>query len=296
MTTERHPPGPDRSRRGDTFVSADELARLLTGDRPPIVLDIRLANDGPDGRPEYAAGHIPGAVFVDVATDLQSEPGGLAGKRPLPDIARLQSRAREWGINDGDAVVVYDSAFGTKAGRAWWVLRWAGVAGVRLLDGGLGAWAGRGHEVSTVEPAPTPGAVTLSAGHLPVLDADGAAEYAVAGRLLDARAPEVYRGEPAEPGQPRTGHIPGAISAPTHGNLTATGLLAGEDTLRRRFAGLGADGTAPVGVYCGGGVWAAHEVAVLAGLGIPAALFVGSFSAWEADPRREVTVGDDPSR
>jgi thiosulfate/3-mercaptopyruvate sulfurtransferase len=273
------------SPRSEHFVTAAELAGLLTDPHPPVVLDVRNANGVPAGRPEYDAGHIPGAVYVDLPTELQGVPGvggGFSGARPLPLIAELQARARAWGIRAGDPVVVYDNVAGTKAGRAWFVLRWAGLASVRLLDGGYRAWAGGGHLVSTAEPASVPGDVVLSPGHLPVLDAGEAAAFAARGELYDARG----RGQFAR------GHIPGAAAAPTTENLTETGLLKDEQALRDRFAALGIDGSHPVGVYCGGGVAGAHELAVLASLGLPAALFVGSFSAWSSDPARAVETGD----
>lgn len=274
--------------RAEHFVTAAELAKLLTNPRPPVVLDVRNSNDVPDGRPEYQAGHIPGAVYVDLPTELQGVREGFSGARPLPPLERLQEQARAWGISAGDPVVVYDNVAGTKAGRAWFVLRWAGIASVRLLDGGYQAWADGGYQVSVAEPAPVPGDVVLSPGHLDVLDADEAAAFAARGALYDARALSQFAGSAQ---QPRTGHIPGAIAAPTRENLTAEGLVKDERTLRERFAALGIDGGRAVGVYCGGGVAGAHELAVLASLGIPAALFVGSFSAWSSDPSREVETG-----
>jgi thiosulfate/3-mercaptopyruvate sulfurtransferase len=269
------------SARSAHFITASELAGELAGDRPPVVLDVRNANNEPAGRPEYQAGHVPGAVYVDLPTELQDAPGGTRGARPLPAVDRLQERARAWGIHAGQPVVVYDNVAGTKAGRAWFTLRWAGIASVRLLDGGYAAWAGGGHPVSTAEPAPVPGDVTLTPGHLGVLDADEAAAAAVRGELYDARGRRQFA----------VGHIPAAIAAPTTDNLTAGGLLKDEEALREQFAALGIDGSGPVGVYCGGGVAGAHELAVLASIGIPASLYVGSFSAWSADPAREVETG-----
>jgi thiosulfate/3-mercaptopyruvate sulfurtransferase len=276
------------STRAAHFVTAAELAELLAGPRPPAVLDVRNQNGVADGRPEYQAGHVPGAVYVDLPTELQDEPAGLRGARPLPPLERLQERARAWGIGQGDPVIVYDNVFGTKAGRAWFVLRWAGIASVRILDGGYRAWADGGYPVSTAEPATVPGDVTLSPGHLDVLDADGAAAFAARGDLYDARGRAQFAGSPDDP---RSGHIPGAIAAPTGDNLTGDGLLKDERSLRERFTALGIDGSRPVGVYCGGGVAGAHELAVLASLGIPAALFIGSFSAWSSDPSREIETG-----
>jgi thiosulfate/3-mercaptopyruvate sulfurtransferase len=274
--------------RAEHFITAAELAKLLTDPHPPVVLDVRNSNDVPDGRPEYEAGHVPGAVYVDLPTELQGVREGFSGARPLPALERLQERARAWGISEGDPVVVYDDVFGTKAGRAWFVLRWAGIASVRILDAGYRAWVDGGYPVAAAEPAPAPGDVVLSPGHLDVLDADEAAALAQRGSLYDARSFHQYAGSADHP---RSGHIPGAIAAPTRENLTTDGFLKDDKSLRDRFAGLGIDGTRPVGVYCGGGVAGAHELAVLASLGIPAALFVGSFSAWSSDPGRDVETG-----
>ncbi len=271
-------------------MSAAELAELLSSSTPPVVLDVRNENGVPDGRPEYAAGHIPGAFYVDLPTELVGPAEARRGAGPLPTITDLQACARSWGIDNGDAIVVYDNVFGTKAGRAWFVLRWAGVESVRLLDGGYAAWLSAGYPISTVEPAPGQGNVDLSEGHLPILEADDAAEIATTGILLDARGYEQYVGKPTEGGR-RTGHIPGAIAAPTRQNLSGDGLLLDEDQLLERFAALGIDGCRPVGLYCGSGVAAAHELAVLFSVGAPGRLYVGSFSEWSADPERPVAIG-----
>jgi thiosulfate/3-mercaptopyruvate sulfurtransferase len=156
------------SAREAHFVSARELAALLASPEPPAVLDVRNANGIPDGRPDYGAGHIPGAVYVDLPTELAGHSDGRRGAAPLPAIADLQARARRWGISAGDSVVVYDNVAGTKAGRAWFVLRWAGIDDVRILDGGYAAWLVAGQPVSTGTPDPAPGDVTLSAGHLQI--------------------------------------------------------------------------------------------------------------------------------
>jgi thiosulfate/3-mercaptopyruvate sulfurtransferase len=165
---------------------------------------------------------------------------------------------------------------------------------VTLLDGALGAWRSAGLPLATGLPAaPQPGDVVLRTGALPVTDADGAVELAESGLLLDARAAERYRGE-TEPVDPRAGHIPGAVSAPTGDNLAADGSFQPPAVLRRRFEGLGADAAGRIGVYCGSGVTAAHQIAALEIAGFTAALFPGSWSAWSADPDRPVAKGDQP--
>jgi thiosulfate/3-mercaptopyruvate sulfurtransferase len=189
--------------------------------------------------------------------------------------------------------VAYDSTGGTSAARAWWLLRWAGVPGVRLLDGGLAAWLSAGGTLETGEVTAPAGDVVLVPGALATLDTDGAAGLASSGVLFDARAGERYRGE-VEPVDPRAGHIAGAVSAPTSENLDADGRFLGAQALRDRFAALGVPGAPRVGVYCGSGVTAAHEVAALASIGVEAALYPGSWSQWSADPDRAVTTGPDP--
>jgi thiosulfate/3-mercaptopyruvate sulfurtransferase len=276
------------SSRTDVLVTATDLRTRVEAGEPVVLLDVRWVLGDPHGREHHAAGHLPGAVFVDLHHELAGEPGPAAGRHPLPEIADLQAAARRWGVRAGSRVVAYDDSGSMAAARAWWLLRWAGVTDVHLLDGGLGAWVRAGGPVEAGDVVPEPGDVELSPGHLPVLDADGAAALAVTGVLLDARAGERYRGE-TEPIDPRAGHVPGALSAPTADNLTVAGEIRPTDELRARFAGLGAD-RADVGVYCGSGVTAAHEVAALAVAGIDAALYVGSWSQWSSDPDRPVAT------
>ncbi|WP_196054500.1 sulfurtransferase [Nocardia aurantiaca] len=273
------------------LISVAELADLLgDGGSRLRLLDVRWALGDPDGPQHYLDGHIPGAVFVDLETELADPPSAAKGRHPMPDLAHLQKCARSWGVSDGDTVVVYDATGGMAAARAWWLLRWGGMADVRLLDGGLPAWEQAGGKVvAGDEPAPEPGAVVLSPGNMPTIDADGAAGWQ--GLLLDARAGERYRGE-LEPVDPRAGHIPGAVSAPTAENLTAAGQFKSLTELRSRFEGFG---SGPVAVYCGSGVTAAHQVAALAVAGIDAALYPGSWSQWSNDPKRPAATGAEPA-
>jgi thiosulfate/3-mercaptopyruvate sulfurtransferase len=271
------------------------LARALAGQAPPVLLDVRWRLGGPPGIDAYRAGHLPGAVFVDLDADLAGAPGP-AGRHPLPEPASFQAAMRRAGVSDGRPVVVYDEADATAAARAWWLLRYFGHRDARVLDGGFRAWTAAGGQVATGAGAePVPGDFTARPGHMPVLDADAAAGLALSGALLDARARERYRGE-KEPVDPVAGHIPGAISAPTTGNVGPDGRFLPAAGLRARFAalGVGSDGPAPggnVGAYCGSGVAAAHEVLALEIAGIAASLYVGSWSNWVADPARPVATG-----
>lgn len=297
LAAERVPATMTGDPRASVLVEVAELARLLATGEPVVLLDVRWALGRTDGRAAHAAGHLPGAVYVDLETELAGPPSAAQGRHPLPTVPELQAAARRWGVRAGVLVVAYDAIGGVSAARAWWLLRWAGVPDVRLLDGGLAGWVEAGGAVDTGAVVPVPGDVTLAAGALPTLDADQAAMLAAGGDgvLLDARAAERYRGE-VEPVDPRAGHIPGAVCAPTTGNLDGAGRFLGAAALRERFAALRAGvGGCQVGVYCGSGVTAAHEVAALASIGIEAALYPGSWSQWSADPARAVVVGPDPA-
>lgn len=266
------------------LISTADLAEALASDAPPVVLDVRWrltpAGAPPyDGRGAYLAGHVPGAVFVDLDAELAGHGRPTDGRHPLPSPEDLQAAMRRWGIDQRAAVVVYDGEGNLAAARAWWLLRWAGLDEVRLLDGALPAWVADGRRLATDDIVPSPGSVTITPGSMPTLGTEDAGAWPASGVLLDARAPERFRGE-TEPVDPKAGHIPGARNAPTGGNLTADGRFRSPAELRARFAGLGADGTRPVAAYCGSGVTAAHEIAALAIAGIDAALYPGSWSQW----------------
>ncbi|MET8810454.1 sulfurtransferase [Streptomyces sp. NPDC004549] len=279
------------------IISPSELAQELSGQASPVLLDVRWqlsaakAAGAPafDGRAEYAAGHLPGAVFVDLDRELASTPDEN-GRHPLPDLEVFGAAMRRAGVSADRPVVVYDGGQGWAAARAWWLLRWTGHPDVKVLDGGLTAWDG---PLSTDQPAPAEGDFEPSPAATGVLDADAAAELAGTGVLLDARAGERYRGE-VEPIDRVGGHIPGALSAPTTENVGPDGRFLPAADLRDRFKALGVSDEARVGVYCGSGVSGAHEVLALAVAGIPAELYVGSWSEWSADPTRPVAVGPDP--
>lgn len=270
------------------------LAELLTRPDPPTVLDVRWRlGDPAAGRAEYAVGHIPGAVFIDLDTEL-SGPPGAAGRHPLPEPAALQAVLRAAGVRAGHPVVVYDEE-PPSAARAWWALRWAGHQRVALLDGGYRAWVAAGHPVTTEVPTPAPGDVTVEPGGLPVLDAAGAAALTAAGgTLIDVRVAPRYRGE-VEPLDPVAGHIPGAVNLPATEHLGPDGRLHPAARLRERLAGAGVADGVPVGAYCGSGVTAAHTVLALHLAGrTDAALYVGSWSHWVTDPSRPVATGEKP--
>lgn len=270
--------------RDSVIVDAVALHAALASADPPVLLDVRWALGQTDGHDRYLDGHLPGAVFVDLDTELAGPASPQEGRHPLPDLAVLEVAARRWGVTGERPVVAYDAVGGMSAARVWWLLRWAGVRDVRLLDGGLAAWAVAGLPLEAGSVTPEPGDVVLSPGALPTIDADQAARWD--GSLLDARAAERYAGD-VEPVDPRAGHIPGALSLPTAGNVGPDGTFLSDAALRERFAAV----EGPVAVYCGSGVTAAHEVAALASIGVEAALYPGSWSQWSNDPSRPVATG-----
>ncbi|HET7326658.1 MAG TPA: sulfurtransferase [Nocardioidaceae bacterium] len=262
---------------------------LVTGPGPASValLDVRWSlSTGPD-RGAYAAGHLPGAAFVDLETALAGPPGAR-GRHPLPDPTRFVASMRAAGVSNDRRVVVYDDIGGIAAARAWWLLRHYGHRGVQVLDGGWSAWRRHGGAVQTGTPDIVAGDFHGGPGAMPVVDAEEAASLAAAGALVDVRVAERFRGE-QEPVDPVAGHIPGARNIPAPGSLTADGLFHPADVLRERFAGVS---EARVGAYCGSGVTAAHTVLALEVVGIEAALYPGSWSEWIADADRPVAVGD----
>lgn len=278
----------------DVLISAVDLARRLLSGRPTRVLDVRWKVARPHGRADYLAGHIPTAVFVDLDADLSDHSVTGHGRHPLPTATHLQERVRRWGINTGDTVVVYDDWSGQAASRAWWLLRAAGLNDVFILDGGWSAWERSGHPSEQHEPDPPAGDIQIqSLDHLPVVDGDTVAAAAATGHgsVFDARAAARYRGD-EEPLDPRAGHIPGAVCAPTSENVTADGGFKAAGVLRRRFEELHASG--PITVYCGSGVTATHEIAALAIAGFDAALYPGSWSEWSSQQERPIATGPHP--
>jgi thiosulfate/3-mercaptopyruvate sulfurtransferase len=274
--------------RSKTLITVDELVRLLDTQHAVVLLDV-IDEQGAarEDRPK-----IPGSLSVYLATDFSSKPTLASGRRPLPDLLEFQSKARAWGISSDSIVVVYDNSGGAQASRAWWTLRWAGLANVRVLDGGHGAWTGAKRLSSNhiATQAAYAGDVVLTTGGMPTIGAEEAAALARQSKLLDARPWTAYVGDPDKGG---TGHIPGAIHASSGDNI-ADGKFKSSDELFARFARLGADEPTQIGVYCGSGNAAAHAIAAMCAVGLEAALYVGSWSAWSADPSRPVATGPEP--
>ncbi|GAA2871636.1 sulfurtransferase [Pseudonocardia halophobica] len=283
------------------LISPAGLAAVLDRADRPVVLDVRWRLGGPHGRADHLAGHVPGAGFVDLDSELADpqRAGGIGGRHPLPSVARLEKALRLCGVRAGSRVVAYDDGDGSVAARAWWLLRWAGLPAdrVAVLDGGWAAWRAAGLPADTGALAPQNGTIVVRPGGMPVVDADGAAVIAGSGVLLDARAAVRYRGE-QEPVDRRAGHIPGAVNAPSAGHVGPDGHWLPPEQLAERFRALGV-GHGPVGAYCGSGVTAASVVLALEVAGMrtperPAVLYAGSWSDWSSDRRRPVATGEEP--
>ena len=273
-----------------TLVSAATLA-AHANDPQWIVFDCRhdLADTGA-GRRAYGASHIPGARFVHLDYDLSAAKTGTNGRHPLPEPQSFCARLAALGLSNGMQVVAYDAHGGMFAARLWWMLRWVGHDTVAVLDGGLGAWQQAGHPVTAALPAPRQGHFTSTP--LPLMvDAAFVAAHLDDGamRLIDARAPDRFRGE-NETLDPVGGHIPGAVNRCFKDNLAADGRFKPAAALRAEFAAL-LGGAAPAQVVqqCGSGVTACHNLLAMEAAGLAGSrLYAGSWSEWCADPQRPV--------
>ncbi|HEV2218530.1 MAG TPA: sulfurtransferase [Candidatus Dormibacteraeota bacterium] len=255
-------------------------------DRDLRVLDFRWYLVGRKGAQEYAKGHIPGAVFVE----LDDVTGRGPGRHPLPTAGQFQAAMRKAGVDDATAVVVYDDVGGSVAARLWFLLRWFGHGRQAVLDGGLQAW---GDPIETAAPHIGEGDFTA---RMPdrsrILDFDEVARHRGV-PLIDSRAGERYRGE-KEPVDPKAGHIPGARSAPFTANLGEDGRFKSGEQLRRRFAEVGVDPEQGAVVYCGSGVNACHNLLAMELAGVKnVRLYEGSWSDWSSRDA-PIAMGSEP--
>ncbi|KRC58882.1 MULTISPECIES: sulfurtransferase [unclassified Nocardioides] len=262
------------------LISVDELA---TRSGEVTILDVRYRMGGRGGPGEFAAGHVPGASYVDLDSALAAAPGPR-GRHPLPEQGVFEAAMRAAGVSDDRPIVVYDDWSAHAAARCWWLLRFHGHRDVRVLDGGWAAWQAAGLPVQQGEPDAATGDFTARPGAMPAVDVG---TVAAAGVLIDARAAERYRGE-VEPIDPVAGHVPGAVNVPTSRNLGEDGRFRSPEELAQVYAEVGAVDGADVAVYCGSGVTAAHGVLALELAGVRAALYPGSWSEWVADSSRPV--------
>jgi thiosulfate/3-mercaptopyruvate sulfurtransferase len=260
-----------------------------------VIVDCRFnLGDTGWGEAQYAAGHIPGAVYAHLDRDLSGPKTGRNGRHPLPNLDMLKQKLGEWGIGPGTQVAAYDQDTGMTASRLWWLLRYLGHTGVAVLDGGLARWKAEGRPLRAGQEQPRPATfigqpqpgMLVQAEDVEQLRQDPGA------RVIDARAPERFRGD-TEPLDPVAGHIPGAANVPYLSNLGPDGTFLAPAELRARFAAA-LDGVAPgqAAVYCGSGVSACHNLLAMEYAGLHGAkLYGGSWSEWCAEEGRAVGKG-----
>ncbi|MGZ0711348.1 sulfurtransferase (plasmid) [Coraliomargarita sp. W4R53] len=274
------------------LISVDELrTRMETGDGLRL-LDVRYRLDQPDGRADHHASHLPGAVYVDMDTELATHGEPSQGRHPVPSREVLQDAARRWGLCDGDTVVIYDDYRSVSAARAWWLLTHSGVHDVRVLDGGLSAWTAASLPLEAGATSPARGSITLDDLNGDIATIDDAEAWPARGILLDARAPERYRGE-TEPYDPIAGHIPGAVNLPA-GTYLDGERFAQPDAIHDALAAAGVTDQSLVAAYCGSGLTAAHLALAATVAGVDVTVFPGSWSQWSNTPGRPVAIGPTP--
>jgi len=277
-----------------TLISTDVLAKHIK-DASYAVIDCRFKLDDPAwGEREYAAAHIPGAVYAHLDRDLSSLQTGTNGRHPLPDPIEFSIKMGTFGLESGMQVVVYDQNNGMFASRMWWLLRWVGHSAVAVLDGGFDKWMKEGRATrSGVERRRRTEFKGTRQSNM-MVDAKTVTQLTERSdwRLVDARAPERYRGE-VEPIDKKAGHIPTAVNHPFATNMSADGTFKTPEELRAHFAPtLGAVPPDQIVCYCGSGVTACHNLLAMEHAGLKGAkLYPGSWSEWSSDDTRPVAVG-----
>ncbi len=280
------------------LVSTDWLAAHLN-DSNLRVADVRwyLLDKDKNGRDEYLRGHIPGAVFLDIDTDLASPRGQGPGRHPLPRPGAFAEVASWAGIGADTHVVAYDDCGGATAARLWWLLRYFGHENISLLDGGIVRWIAKGCSLQTEVPTVARAAFVAQPHSERVVDRTvvDVLRKDAKSLVLDVRAPERYEGK-VEPIDPRAGHMPGAKSAPLAGNLLSADdpRFLDSAALRERYNALGADKAERVVAYCGSGINTCQAIFAMRLAGIDALLYEGSWSDWSSDPDAPLAVGPNP--
>lgn len=282
------------SRSRAVLISVAELADLLDSAPQLVLADVRWTLGGPPGRPEFQAGHIPGAVWVDLESQLAGPPG-IGGRHPLPPVATFQRAMRDIGVCHDSLVVAYDAATSQAAARLWWLLTDAGHDQVRVLNGGLAAWIAAGlPTASGLSAPPAAGDFVARPGQrarLSAAEISAALGTPGAPTLVDVRSAERYAGE-NEPIDPVAGHIPGAVNWPSSANAYPDGRFLPPDEIVASYEASG--GTDDAVLYCGSGITAAQSLLALESAGLTAALYAGSWSDWITDPSRPIGAGDNP--
>ncbi|HXV64597.1 MAG TPA: sulfurtransferase [Vicinamibacteria bacterium] len=274
------------------LIAADQLL-AHTGDPDRATIDCRFYLAEPDrGEREYLLGHLPGAIYAHLDRDLSAPPSGTNGRHPLPSIEQMTDRFSQWGIDEGVHVTVYDTSGGQIAARLWWMLRFLGHDAVSVLDGGLAAYEASGRPLTRDRERRGPRRFEPRVREGMRIDVDALRETLADHLLLDARAPERFRGD-TELLDPVAGHIPGARNLPSSANLDERGRFLPEKVLRQRFREVIESGPDSVVSYCGSGVTACHNLLAMEIAGLTGAkLYPGSWSEWCASRERPVAIGD----
>jgi len=278
------------------LISPQALLRLQS-DAPEKILICDCSFDLVDpalGARRYAEGHLPGAVYVNLDTDLSSAKTGKNGRHPLPAREPFAARMAALGASDATHIIAYDASDGQYAARLWWLLRRVGHTAVSVLDGGVNAWQAAGLPLTSEVPTPTPGTFTVRPAAVEMVDY--ATLRASLGqpdlRIVDARAPDRFRGE-NETMDAIGGHIPGAKNRFFRDNLTASGTFKPAHQLRAEFAAVLGNTPASACVHqCGSGVTACHNLLAMEVAGLTGAtLYPGSWSEWSAQPDAPIATG-----
>lgn len=276
-----------------TFVNADSLRDDIYHGRHQTVLASFWAPGERGGYKKYESEHLPTALFCDPAYALSGIPGSDEGRNPLPEPHHLQDWFNRWGLHDDSHVIVYDEGRGLMAARAWWILRWAGLRNVQILDGGLKKWDDQGYPiVGGPGNFATANGATVTAGGMPVAEIDDVRDHlASGGVLVDTRETRRFEGR-REILDLKAGHIPGAINIPARDLLNDDWSARAPEEIRERFARDGITSGEGVIVYSGSGNHSAQAIALMEHAGMaPATHYVGGWSQWSADPENPVQRG-----
>ncbi|GAB2706633.1 thiosulfate/3-mercaptopyruvate sulfurtransferase [Microbacterium marinum] len=274
------------------LISVDDIDVARASGRTVRLLDVRWRLDVPEGRPAYVAGHLPGAVYVDLERELASPGHPELGRHPLPSLDELRTAVQRWGVNGGDLVVAYDDNDGVAAARAWWLLRRRGVD-IRVLDGGLRAWIAAGLPLQTGDVAVEPGDAVIGDDDPGVISLPDVARLPQHGVLVDVRSPDQYRGRAATL-DPIGGHIPGAVNVPAVTHMRPDGRLRAPSEIASALAAHGIRPGVTVAVYCGSAVASTHSALAFELAGVDAKIYTGSWSQWSRTSGRPVATGADP--
>jgi thiosulfate/3-mercaptopyruvate sulfurtransferase len=280
-----------------TLISVPELQALALGGQAPLLIDVGFDLSNPAAaQTAYAEAHLPGAHYLHLDRDLSGPKtdaqGQFRGRHPLPERADFARLMATLGLRPGQQVVAYDAQGGMYAARLWWMLRWLGHADVAVLDGGQQAWIAAGLPLCTTIPTALPTDFEPTASLVASLSANELQARLGQVRLIDARAPERFRGE-IEPLDQQAGHIPGASNRLFKNNLQANGCFKTAAALRAEFSALAAPHAASSVVHqCGSGVTACHNLLAMEHAGLSGSLlYPGSWSEWSADPTRPIAKG-----